>query len=175
MDVPPNKYHIYGNVVHGDKVAGNKIIAETYVERQVIFKGPAIKDIEQLPPEEGESPYKGLNYFTEEDTEWFFGREAAITKLVDRLHDLDILVIVGASGSGKSSLVRAGVIPVMQRIRTLSNGMEPPTGTWHAYTFTPTARPTARLDGIQKQAQKEIAADNSNDNGDHKLLYFVVG
>ena len=61
-------------------------------------------------------PYQGLNYFDVSDTDRYFGRDALITSLMQRINDekLNFLMIVGASGSGKSSLVRAGLIPTLQ-------------------------------------------------------------
>src|SRR5512145_3185714 len=68
----------------------------------------------------GLCPYKGLNYFDESDADLFVGREALTAKLAgrilsltsnDHLHEGCFLAVVGASGSGKSSLVRAGLVP----------------------------------------------------------------
>ncbi|MCP4405413.1 MAG: hypothetical protein GY801_49945, partial [bacterium] len=76
--------------------------------------------------EPGANPYKGLNAFREEDADHFFGRESSIDiiwqKIISR-HDLSserrdasrFLAILGPSGSGKSSLVRAGLIPQIRR------------------------------------------------------------
>ncbi len=67
-------------------------------------------------PTPGEPPFKGLQYFEEEDSELFFGRELLTAKLVNRLSETRFLsVIIGASGSGKSSLVRAGLIPALEK------------------------------------------------------------
>ncbi|MFE1664514.1 BTAD domain-containing putative transcriptional regulator [Microbacterium sp. P02] len=56
-------------------------------------------------------PYPGLRAFTVDDAEMFFGRESEIDLLVDRLAPGEITTVAGPSGSGKSSLVRAGVLP----------------------------------------------------------------
>ncbi|MCB0037416.1 MAG: hypothetical protein KDE51_25470, partial [Anaerolineales bacterium] len=139
-----------------------------------VIIGVQIDDIEDMPAEAGESPYQGLNYFTEDDADWFFGRDKATGTLVNRLHDLDFLAVVGASGSGKSSLVRAGVVPVMKGNKKLTNGMEPPVGTWHVETFTPTARPVAKLAAVQKEAKRELTAKRENEpDEEHRLLLFV--
>ena len=74
-----------------------------------------IKSVEGLPPEPGDPPYMGLHYFSEENADLFFGREALTQELVDRLESTHFLAIVGASGSGKSSLVRAGVVPALRK------------------------------------------------------------
>ena len=57
-------------------------------------------------------PYKGLEYFdcNEEDPKYFFGREDLTDQLIDRLGQDNFLAILGASGSGKSSVLRAGLL-----------------------------------------------------------------
>lgn len=57
------------------------------------------------------SPYPGMEAFKEEDASRFFGREDEIEKYVKKLRNEQILVLIGASGCGKSSLARAGIIP----------------------------------------------------------------
>lgn len=58
----------------------------------------------------GECPYRGLLAFEPTDSAYFFGREHIAAELVGRLRRGELLAVVGASGSGKSSLVRAGVV-----------------------------------------------------------------
>ncbi|MDV6263478.1 ATP-binding protein [Rhodococcus yunnanensis] len=67
-----------------------------------------------VDPVKGDPPYKGLEAFESADAEWFFGRDDVIEQLGVRVRDaLDsgggIVFVVGASGSGKSSLLRAGL------------------------------------------------------------------
>ncbi|NEQ35379.1 MAG: PDZ domain-containing protein [Okeania sp. SIO3I5] len=57
------------------------------------------------------SPYKGLSAFTENDTEIFFGRKVLTNSLLSKLERQNLVAVIGASGSGKSSLVAAGLIP----------------------------------------------------------------
>jgi WD40 repeat protein/class 3 adenylate cyclase/energy-coupling factor transporter ATP-binding protein EcfA2 len=85
-----------------------------------------------LPPADVPCPYKGLLPFQPEDHELFFGREQLVEDLAARLEVSSFLAVVGPSGSGKSSLVRAGVVPALQRtsprrVRTaiFSPGAEP--------------------------------------------------
>jgi len=65
------------------------------------------------------SPYRGLAAFEPEDSEWFFGRTELIdvvhTRAVERRRQQLPLLVVGPSGSGKSSLLRAGLIPLLRR------------------------------------------------------------
>jgi WD40 repeat protein/class 3 adenylate cyclase len=60
------------------------------------------------------NPYKGLLPFEESDVDTFFGREALTQELVARFADDRFLAVVGPSGSGKSSIVRAGLIPAIR-------------------------------------------------------------
>ncbi|MYT19877.1 helix-turn-helix domain-containing protein, partial [Streptomyces sp. SID7760] len=66
----------------------------------------------------GATPYRGLAGFEERHADWFFGREHLRAVIVDRLlaeEGADVpQLLVGASGSGKSSLLRAGVLPVLR-------------------------------------------------------------
>ncbi|HET6984772.1 MAG TPA: BTAD domain-containing putative transcriptional regulator, partial [Myxococcaceae bacterium] len=67
---------------------------------------------------EERNPYKGLQPFTEADARDFFGREGLTRRLVSRLGEAGpgsrFLAVVGASGSGKSSVVRAGLVPAIR-------------------------------------------------------------
>ena len=58
-------------------------------------------------------PYKGLATFDAEDAEYFFGREQLVAELVARLVGAPLLAVVGPSGSGKSSVLRAGLLPAL--------------------------------------------------------------
>ena len=68
-------------------------------------------------------PYRGLDAFREEDSVFFFGRgtaddpESAIGQLVSKVRDHPFVMVVGRSGSGKSSLVYAGLVPALRRAR----------------------------------------------------------
>lgn len=99
-------------------------------------------------PTLGEAPFKGLEFFDVEDSNLFFGRETLTAKLLNRLHDAKFLsVIIGASGSGKSSLVRAGLVPAIKKGGTFVNGKKPPDGSanWQVHIITPTAHPLEAL------------------------------
>jgi WD40 repeat protein len=66
----------------------------------------------QNPPAyDSRSPFRGLESFRPEDTAYFFGRETLTKKLVQKLNEHNFLAVLGASGSGKSSLVMAGLVP----------------------------------------------------------------
>ncbi len=88
-----------------------------------------------LSPTPGEPPYKGLQFFDVEDTGLFFGREKLTAQLLERIRSERFLAVVGASGSGKSSLVRAGLVVALQAGKL---GEE---FSWRTHIFTPTAHP----------------------------------
>ena len=60
-------------------------------------------------------PYPGLRPFEEVDGPIFFGRQTQIAVLLRRLEKYRFVAIIGSSGSGKSSLVRAGLLPAIKR------------------------------------------------------------
>ena len=74
------------------------------------------------------NPYRGLRAFTEADASVFFGRERLIGQLLARLkedHPLrNFLAVIGPSGSGKSSVVLAGLVPALRRGGTLEHAAE---------------------------------------------------
>ena len=59
-------------------------------------------------------PYIGLRPFESEDEPIFFGREAQVNAMLRQLEDDRLMAVVGSSGSGKSSLVRAGLLPAIR-------------------------------------------------------------
>ncbi|MGB5714038.1 MAG: CHAT domain-containing protein, partial [Waterburya sp.] len=62
------------------------------------------------------SPYKGLKRFNAKDKDLFFGRERLINQLIQGVNQSNLVLVLGASGSGKSSVVRAGVIPQLESL-----------------------------------------------------------
>ncbi|MBV7326916.1 WD40 repeat domain-containing protein [Chloroflexi bacterium TSY] len=103
--------------------------------------------IDESAPAPGDSPYKGLRFFDQDDADLFFGRELLTAKLVGHLREHRFLTVVGASGSGKSSVVRAGVIPALKRDAPLADGTRPPDGctNWVVRVITPKAHPLREL------------------------------
>jgi WD40 repeat protein len=72
--------------------------------------GPAVP----LEPQMDVCPYRGLDVFDEQDAEFFFGRDRDVQRLREKLKATRFLAVLGASGSGKSSLVRAGLMPELR-------------------------------------------------------------
>src|SRR5689334_18151616 len=62
-----------------------------------------------------DAPFPGLRAFESEESLLFYGREVHVAELLDRLGDSHFMAVIGTSGSGKSSLVRAGLRPALQR------------------------------------------------------------
>ena len=89
---------------------------------------------------EARNPYKGLRAFAEDDAEDFFGRETLTEHLVERLAQTRFLAVVGPSGSGKSSVVRAGLLP---RLRA---GALPGSERWYIAEMFPGAYPLEELE-----------------------------
>ncbi|KJS60500.1 WD40 repeat domain-containing protein [Streptomyces rubellomurinus] len=111
----------------------------------VHYGGDGLRRIE--PAEEGgdDCPYPGMAAFEAAQAKWFFGREAVLAKLTSRLDEClrggGAVGVVGASGSGKSSLLRAGLVPA------LGAGALPGSRRWPCLLFTPGEHPVAALAG----------------------------
>src|ERR1700757_2353620 len=85
-------------------------------------------------------PYPGLRAFTREESDLFFGRDDCVNAMVDRLAATRFLAVLGPSGSGKSSLVRTGLLDA------LDLGLHPraPSG-WKVADFHPGGEPMRKL------------------------------
>jgi hypothetical protein len=83
-------------------------------------------------------PYRALEMFREEHSALFFGREAIADDLLQRVTHRSLVALVGHSGSGKSSVVQAGLLPLLRRQR-------PPECAWDAVVFRPGDAPFHRL------------------------------
>ncbi|NEO61215.1 MAG: trypsin-like serine protease [Moorea sp. SIO4G2] len=76
---------------------------------QLINACPELEE-QAIPP----CPYRGLFAFREQDAKFFFGREQFTQQLVKAVHKQSLVAVIGASGSGKSSVVFAGLIPQLR-------------------------------------------------------------
>ncbi len=97
-----------------------------------------------LPPpaERPACPYPGMVPFQADDARFFFGRKAEIDDLLLRLRHQRFLVVVGDSGSGKSSLISAGLLPKLE-----VSGDFPP-GYWLVHTMRPGSQPWQTLSAL---------------------------
>ena len=84
-------------------------------------------------------PYKGLASFEADDADFFFGREGLVAELVAHLVGARLLALVGPSGSGKSSVLRAGLLPA------LAGGVLPGSQHWPQIVIRPGPHPAREL------------------------------
>jgi DNA-binding SARP family transcriptional activator/WD40 repeat protein len=87
-------------------------------------------------------PFKGLAFFDRADAAYFFGRERLVSDVAARLVESTLVGILGPSGIGKSSLLRAGVLPA------LSAGVLPGSGDWRQLLLRPGERPCTELSRV---------------------------
>jgi class 3 adenylate cyclase/WD40 repeat protein/type II secretory pathway pseudopilin PulG len=103
----------------------------------------------------GSGPYRGLAPFLEDDADYFFGRTGLIDAVVDRLGVNRVIGILGVSGSGKSSLARAGLVP---RLRADTSA-----DAWQVVVMTPGRSPftalASALSGLPHVADTVAAVD----------------
>jgi WD40 repeat protein/serine/threonine protein kinase len=119
------------------------------------------------------NPYKGLFAFQEPDAIDFFGRESVVTRLVGRLRKEGIqskfLALIGPSGSGKSSVVRAGLLPALRR------GVVPNSNKWLFATIVPGAQPFVQLqDALLKIAVSEPRHSLDNLRSQPETLAMIL-
>ncbi|MFZ1431689.1 MAG: TIR domain-containing protein [Geminicoccaceae bacterium] len=106
-------------------------------------------------------PFMGLEAFEAKDAALFFGRRKETQELVDRLRTTNLVLVTGDSGSGKSSLVKAGLIPAF-REGALADplGRRPEPGQWHVVEMRPGTDPFEGLvEGAQRAATAGIAPE----------------
>ncbi len=135
-------------------LAGNTfVLFESLEDEEALYqllcgiKGvmPGRRDIPSRQPVRGQCPYRGLDAFDIADGPLFFGRNALVQKIIARVSDelnpggVRLVGILGASGSGKSSLARAGVLYQIQE------GALPGSKTWPVIAFKPAANPLESL------------------------------
>ena len=135
----------FNRALRDDASSTSELERLTTVEARLIITGMDSRDIQ--------NPYKGLKAFEEADANDFYGRGELTETLIDRLRPKDdvndgdhLLVVVGPSGSGKSSVVKAGVIPQLRNGAIES--MDGSTGSedWFYSEFVPGAHPMEELE-----------------------------
>lgn len=104
------------------------------------IKGQAIEVGSYELPDEP-APYRGLLPFDQQHARFFFGRDADRQRLLERLAQHPFVAVVGASGSGKSSLVKAGLLSALDQ-----NAL-PDSSQWRVLPFTPGPQPLLTLAG----------------------------
>ncbi len=117
------------------------------------YPGSEPSKIEPILGEDDEPicPYKGFNFFNDNETDanFFFGREKDIRKIGNKLNDNSFILVIGASGSGKSSVVRAGLIQKQLRQEEKDNWIILP-------IIEPGNKPLQRLNDACYELQKNF-------------------
>jgi hypothetical protein len=110
-------------------------------------------------------PYRGLLYFREEDAPFFCGRETAVEQVVTAVKRHSFLAVVGASGCGKSSVVRAGLIPTLRRARD---------AVWEVVTLVPGDRPLYALAAVLLPLLEPQMTETERLAETHKLARYLA-
>ncbi len=113
------------------------------------------------------NPFPGLRPFTIEESHLFFGRKGQSEELVKKLNKNRFVAVMGASGSGKSSLIHCGLVPI------LSNAYIPAKGeNWKVVNFRPGSDPVRNLaEGLVKKTGN-VNGDEGKETAD--MLSFVL-
>jgi DNA-binding SARP family transcriptional activator/WD40 repeat protein len=165
---------VYGLGRIAETLLGEPTAVETAVVgdlRRVIERATAQRDADRFPsmgdflaawnegsgreqtrsgPSPLRNPYKGLSAFEEVDAGDFFGRSASVAELVEMLAERKLVAVVGPSGSGKSSLVHAGLVPAVR------DGVLGEPGQWLVADMFPGSYPLEELES----ALSRVAVEN---------------
>ncbi len=128
------------------ELAGKVVDLQVAQERARAVTGPATP---ARVAAEGICPFKGLASFEPVDADFYFGRERLVAELIARLVGTGFLGIVGPSGSGKSSVLRAGLLPA------LAGGVLPGSEGWRRLLLRPGARPLDELRRVLVSGAKD--------------------
>jgi len=108
-------------------------------------------------------PYPGMVPFTEKQADVFFGRDKEIADGVERLRQYPFLTVIGPSGSGKSSLVYAGVIPALRKSKRFG------AGEWDVRILRPGTKPLTALADALSATPEQLASATFN----QRTLLFI--
>ncbi|HUN10058.1 MAG TPA: SUMF1/EgtB/PvdO family nonheme iron enzyme [Aggregatilineales bacterium] len=125
------KKHVRTLLHHAQRIVAGKTEHESEIP-------PAKPALEWNTEKEG-SPFPGLKPFEERHEKVYFGRSREVAEVIRRMASKRLQVIVGASGSGKSSLVKAGVLP------KLRDNALPPSARWNRVMMRPGSAPFTAL------------------------------
>jgi WD40 repeat protein len=137
------------------QVLQNQALLDQKSREMLVLQARMQRDLDELvvrgtedtswPPTagQGECPYLGLKSFGERDSAVFYGREDLTAELTDWLTGLQykgILIVTGASGAGKTSLLHAGLLPTLERGEQV-----PGSDRWPRYALIPSADPLSQF------------------------------
>ena len=165
QSIPDHQSQEQDNLIKDTNVSGDLIFAPvqigTKIETQIVQI--SVAKVTQQPLIKN-SPYQGLKRFNLKDRDRFFGRDTLIARLFEAVNRSNLSLVLGASGSGKSSVVRAGLIPELKK------SLE--SQTFYDFIFTPNQDPFDSLyrcllseekDYNFSKAEAEIALDAQAD------------
>lgn len=139
------------------------------LQEQVLLQDPALRPTAEPGPAPNggnRNPYKGLRPFLEEDADYFFGRTRMAAALAAAVAGTaPLIALVGPSGSGKSSLIRAGLLPFLHGAGDGS--------AWTVAVMTPGRRPVDRLRSAVRETDTSPPRP-SRGNGHHTRRLLVV-
>jgi DNA-binding SARP family transcriptional activator/WD40 repeat protein len=135
---------------------GDDLVA---LERAILNQDPSLAVEAAIPGPTSECPYLGLVAYDVEDASAFFGREEVTAACLRRLDQADVLAVVGPSGSGKSSLARAGVAAALERDGRVVHVLTPGSRPMRALSGVPT-RPGTVL--LVDQCEEALAVDEAS-------------
>lgn len=166
-------FHPFSNSAEYEEIIESHLNKLFNTRLPEITKGgklPAIK-----PAWSEGSPFRGLSVFDFEHSPVFFGRTKAVSEIIDALRvqassEKAFILILGMSGGGKSSLVRAGVLPMLTQPGVIEG-----VGLWRRAIMKPGDSPGDLFDGlaaclIQENALPELSADKT----DYKELAHIL-
>lgn len=127
---------------------------------ELMEMGEALADTGMRPTLLPTNPYKGLQTFLEVDAAYFFGRENIVGQLVNKLEKFGFVAVVAPSGGGKSSVVRAGLLP-----RLRQEG-------WEITTIRPGNQPLHHLEMVFRE-RMETAVSPTTNNVEQPYILLV--
>ena len=139
------------------------------LEQAILRQDPSLAPATEPPEPSASCPYLGLVSYDVGDADAFFGRDADVAACLDRLASTNVVVVVGPSGSGKSSLVRAGIAAALRRdgraVTIITPGVRPT----HALPTLPESVPPPVL--VVDQCEEAVALC---DNAVEQATFFAA-
>ncbi|HEY8269338.1 MAG TPA: AAA family ATPase [Pseudobdellovibrionaceae bacterium] len=132
--IPDHQSQEQNSVIKDTNISGDLTFAPVQIGTKIetLIVESSLEKITQRKLNEN-SPYQGLKRFNLKDRERFFGRDKLIARLFEAVNRSNLSLVLGASGSGKSSVVRAGLIPELKKSLKYQ--------TFYDFIFTPNQDP----------------------------------
>ncbi len=132
-------------------------------EREVKNIAEPVRTYRVVDPDEADAsrtvtcPYPGMVPFSAADAQHFYGRDEEVVRMVQLLRRQRFMMVIGPSGSGKSSLVYAGLLPELECSRFFAKGY------WLIRTMRPGPKPTKVLAGVLGAEDDGATGDDHDD------------